>query len=79
MQLAAGLIPAFIFAGLIEGLVTPSDAIPEPVKVGLGITAATVYWLYLLLAGRGEKYSVHSTQLSPLTSGNANRAAITGN
>jgi uncharacterized membrane protein SpoIIM required for sporulation len=54
MQLAAGLIPAFIFAGLIEGLVTPSDAIPEPVKVGLGVTAAAVYWLYLLLAGRGK-------------------------
>jgi uncharacterized membrane protein SpoIIM required for sporulation len=60
MQLAAGLIPAFIFAGLIEGLVTPSDAIPEPVKVGLGITAAVAYWLYLLLTGRGEKYSVPS-------------------
>ena len=52
VQLAAGLIPAFVFAGLIEGLVTPSDAIAEPVKVALGITAAAVYWLYLLLAGR---------------------------
>jgi len=52
VQLAAGLIPAFVFAGLIEGMVTPSDAIAEPVKVALGITAAAVYWLYLLLAGR---------------------------
>ena len=52
MQLAAGLIPAFIFAGLFEGLVTPSDAIPQPLKVAMGITAAVVYWLYLLLAGR---------------------------
>ncbi len=52
MQLAAGLIPAFIFAGLMEGLVTPSDAIPQPIKVVLGVTAAVVYWLYLLLAGR---------------------------
>ena len=57
MQLAAGLIPAFIFAGLIEGLVTPSDAIPEAVKVSLGITAAVVYWMYLLLAGRGTPES----------------------
>ncbi len=61
MQLAAGLIPAFIFAGLIEGLVTPSDAIPEAVKVSLGITAAVVYWLYLLLAGKGESSAVLST------------------
>jgi uncharacterized membrane protein SpoIIM required for sporulation len=61
MQLAAGLIPAFILAGLIEGLVTPSDAIDEPVKVMLGIAAAAVYWLYLLLAGRGEKDSAVST------------------
>ena len=52
MQLAAGLIPAFIFAGLMEGLVTPSDVIPEAIKVGIGVTAAVVYWLYLLLAGR---------------------------
>lgn len=55
MQLAAGLIPAFIFAGLMEGLVTPSDAMAEPAKVALGIALAAVYWLYLLLAGRGEK------------------------
>jgi uncharacterized membrane protein SpoIIM required for sporulation len=54
MQLAAGLIPAFIFAGLIEGLITPTDAIPDPIKVTLGVTVAVVYWLYLLLAGRGE-------------------------
>lgn len=52
VQLAVGLIPAFIVAGLFEGLVTPSDAIPELVKVGLGVTAATVFWLYLLLGGR---------------------------
>jgi uncharacterized membrane protein SpoIIM required for sporulation len=55
MQLAAGLIPAFICAGLIEGLITPTDAIPDPVKVALGIAVAVVYWLYLLLAGRGEE------------------------
>ena len=65
MQLAAGLIPAFIFAGLMEGLVTPSDVIPQPVKVGLGVTAAVVYWLYLLLAGR-EKTWVVSAVMPPL-------------
>ena len=52
MQLAVGLVPAFAIAGLIEGLVTPSDAIGEGFKVGLGISVAVIFWLYLLLAGR---------------------------
>jgi len=52
MQLAVGLIPAFIVAGIFEGFVTPSDAIPEAVKVALGIAAASVFWLYLLVGGR---------------------------
>ena len=51
MQLAVGLIPAFAIAGLFEGLVTPSDAIPEALKVFLGLAAAAVFWLYLLLGG----------------------------
>jgi len=53
VQLAVGLIPAFIMAGIFEGFVTPSDAIPEPLKVILGVALAVVFWLYLLLAGRG--------------------------
>jgi uncharacterized membrane protein SpoIIM required for sporulation len=52
VQLAVGLIPAFAVAGLFEGLVTPSDAIPELLKVILGVAVAVVFWLYLLLAGR---------------------------
>lgn len=52
VQLAAGLIPAFVVAGLFEGLVTPSDAIPELLKVLLGVAVAVVFWLYLFLAGR---------------------------
>ena len=52
VQLAVGLIPAFVVAGIFEGFVTPSDAIPEPLKVILGVAAAVVFWLYLLLAGR---------------------------
>jgi len=52
MQLAVGLVPAFAIAGLFEGLVTPSDAIPEALKVGLGVAVAVIFWLYLLVAGR---------------------------
>ncbi len=53
MQLAVGLVPAFALAGLFEGLVTPSDAIPEALKVGMGIAVAIGFWFYLLVAGRG--------------------------
>lgn len=52
MQLAVGLIPAFIVAGIFEGFVTPSDAIPDSLKVILGIAVAIVFWLYLFLGGR---------------------------
>ncbi len=55
MQLAVGLVPAFALAGLIEGLVTPSDAVGEGFKVILGIVVAVIFWLYLFVAGRGEK------------------------
>jgi uncharacterized membrane protein SpoIIM required for sporulation len=57
MQLATGLIPAFVVAGIFEGLVTPSDAIPQGLKVGLGGAAAAVFWLYLLLGGRRSEPS----------------------
>jgi hypothetical protein len=55
MQLAVGLIPAFIVAGVFEGFVTPTDVIPEALKVALGIAAAMVFWLYLLVGGMSRK------------------------
>lgn len=55
VQLAVGLIPAFVVAGIFEGFVTPSDAIPEWLKVAMGATAAALFWLYLLLAGRAAE------------------------
>ncbi len=52
VQLAVGLIPAFIVAGFFEGFITPSDRMPEPLKVGMGVSIAVVFWLYLFLGGR---------------------------
>jgi hypothetical protein len=57
--LAFGLVPAFALAGLFEGLVTPSDAIDQRLKVALGVAAAAIFWLYLLLAGRGRLPRLH--------------------
>jgi uncharacterized membrane protein SpoIIM required for sporulation len=51
LKLAAGLIPAFLVAGFLEGFVTPSDQIADGWKAGLGIAVGCVFWAYLLLAG----------------------------
>ena len=52
IQLAAGLVPAFIVAGLYEGFVTPSRALSPELKVALGAAAGVVFWLYLIFGGR---------------------------
>lgn len=52
VQIAVGLIPAFMVAGFFEGFITPSDAMPDGLKAGLGVAVAVAYWLYLFLGGR---------------------------
>ncbi len=54
VQLAVGLIPAFIVAGLFEGFVTPSPLLSPAAKVTLGALAAVAFWAHLLFAGRSE-------------------------
>ena len=49
-----GTDPGLRRRGIFEGFVTPSQAIPEPLKVLLGVAAAAVFWLYLLVGGRRE-------------------------
>ncbi len=51
VKLAVGLIPAFIVAGVFEGFITPTDHMADAEKLVLGIAAAAVFWLYLLLGG----------------------------
>lgn len=53
VQLAVGLVPAFVVAGLFEGFVTPSSLEPR-YKVALGMAAAGAFWTYLLAAGHGQ-------------------------
>ncbi|MCC5827914.1 MAG: stage II sporulation protein M [Phycisphaeraceae bacterium] len=49
-----GLIPAFILAGLIEGFITPSAHLSDPIKLAIGGLAALVFWTHLLLGGRDQ-------------------------
>jgi uncharacterized membrane protein SpoIIM required for sporulation len=51
LALALGMIPFFIIAGLIEGLVTPLPLGAWP-KIAIGVGSGALVWAWLLLGGR---------------------------
>lgn len=52
VKLVLGLVPAFIVAGTIEGFITGNEAIPQAVKVGIGVGALALFVIYLAIGGR---------------------------
>lgn len=52
VRLIIGCVPLLVLAGLIEGLISPAESIPWPVKWGLGVGSGLLLYSYLLLAGR---------------------------
>lgn len=52
IRIIVGAVPLLIIAGLIEGFISPNEAIPPAVKWGVGLFSGAVLYGYLLLAGR---------------------------
>lgn len=52
IRLLLGTAPLLIIAGTIEGMISPSDVIPAPVKIGVGVLSGILLYSYLFLAGR---------------------------
>ena len=55
VRLLLGAVPMLVIAGTIEGLISPAEDIPWPVKWTIGITTGILLYGYLLLAGREKK------------------------
>lgn len=55
VRLVSGCVPLLMFAGTIEGFISPAENIPWPVKWGIGILSGLALHGYLLLAGREKK------------------------
>lgn len=52
VRLVIGCVPLLVIAGLIEGFISPNEALSWPVKWGVGLATGLLLYGYLLLAGR---------------------------
>ena len=57
ITLIVGLAPVLVVAGIIEGNISPSD-IAWPFHVAVGVGTGTLFYWYLLFAGRQERREV---------------------
>jgi uncharacterized membrane protein SpoIIM required for sporulation len=55
VRLVIGCVPFLVIAGLIEGLISPAENIPWPVKWGVGTGSGLLLYGYFLLAGRKKR------------------------
>jgi uncharacterized membrane protein SpoIIM required for sporulation len=63
VRLVIGCVPLLVLAGLVEGFISPAEAIPWPLKWGLGLGSGVLLYGYLFLAGRKRKRSRWQTEV----------------
>ena len=61
LYLIVGCVPLLIIAGLIEGFISPNEAIPPLLKWGVGIGSGLLMFAYLLLAGHDNPIDPHDS------------------
>jgi uncharacterized membrane protein SpoIIM required for sporulation len=57
VRLIVGCVPLLVFAGLIEGFVSPNENLSWILKWAVGIVSGLLLYSYLLLAGREKATS----------------------
>lgn len=55
IRLLLGSAPLLVIAGIIEGMISPSDLVPSFIKYAIGISSFVCLYGYLLLAGRQNR------------------------
>lgn len=58
IRLLLGTAPFLVVAGVIEGMISPQDALPASVKYGVAILTGIALYGYLLLVGRRKRDDV---------------------
>ncbi len=57
VRLLGGAIPWLVAAGIIEGFISPSEAIPWQIKWMVGIGSGIIFYSYLFIGGRESEKS----------------------
>lgn len=68
VYLMIGAVPLLMIAGTIEGLISPAENVPWPVKWGIGIVSGIALYSYLAFAGRERWARRGQSSLRPLSS-----------